>query len=142
MAVLDQCLHMISTMFRVIHKLACSAIEQISSRYGDQEQTLRPRVYYVKHRPRVNSIHRNCVGSGGIGGTGSACRGRWTFRRSLCCTRCSCSACIAVMICSCCAMKSEVLGLIRRMRMIVSPSERSFCSFFSFFRSLMVPRLR
>jgi hypothetical protein len=111
MAVLDQCLHMIITMFRVIHKLACSAVEQISSRYGDQEQTLRPRVYYAKHRLRVNSIHRNCVGSGGIGGTGSACRGRWTFRRSLCCTRCSCSACIAVMICSCCAMKSEVLGL-------------------------------
>lgn len=55
---------------------------------------------------------------GGRGGTGGiadtdccACRGRCSFRRCRSCSRASRSACMLVMACSCCAMKSDVFGL-------------------------------
>lgn len=67
-------------------------------------------------------------GGGGTGGIWLAGRfdGLFNRRCSRSLARCSCSACMAVMICSCCAMNSEVPGLEGKkqwLEQVVGPGE-------------------
>jgi hypothetical protein len=65
---------------------------------------------------RKNGYKFSHSGIAGTAGMASSCwlsLGRCVFRFAICCARCSCSACICVRICICCAINSWVPGLNR-----------------------------